>query len=319
MIYIYLLILAICLFAVIQSSSIIARHLINISRFLHLSEYIVSFILMAWATSMPELFVGLSSALSDKSALSFGNIIGANIVNLSLAIGLIIIFCKGIAIKDQIAKKDSWIIFCLAILPVLMAINGKISRGEGFILIALFIWYIIRLFERKESYSQKLNSVVYNIKSFKNFIFSLVIFLISIIILLISAWGAVWSAIEIAQALDISLLVIGLIIMALGTTLPEIAFGIRSSLLKHQDLSIGNAIGSVVFNSLLIVGVVAVINPIIIADFISLKLSGFFLALILLVFNLFVRTKNRLSYKEGFILLALYFVFLFFEIIISQS
>jgi cation:H+ antiporter len=284
------------------------------SRYLGLAEYVIAFILMALATSVPELFIGLTSALNKIPTISLGNIIGANILNLTLGIGLVILISRGINIQTQAAKKDAWIIFFLALLPVLLVLDGVLSHLDGVVLLLFFFWYISRLLSQRERFTKALNSLITDVAHFKAFMKNLGLFMLGLLLLLSAAWGLVQSASLIAQDLDLSLIFIGLILVALGTTLPEISFGVRSVLLKHEEMTLGNFIGSVAFNSLFVLGLVAIIYPIQI-DFHLVINSAIFLAIVLIIFNIFIRTKQRLSYREGIILLVVYGLFLTIEVL----
>lgn len=316
MIPIYFVIFLISLLILIKSGTYLVKSLVNISRYLGLSEYVIAFILMALATSLPEFFVGLSSAFRQTPAISLGNIIGANIVNLTLALGLVILLARGIPTVNQIAKRDAWIIFFLALLPVLLVLDGQLSRWDGAILILFFLWYISRLLEQRERFTKTLNSLTYDIERLKTFFKNILGFIFGLCLLLISAWGVVAAASVMAQELKLSLVFIGLILLGLGTTLPELSFGIRSVLLKHEEMTLGNFIGSIAFNSLFILGLVALICPIQVNGFPSLITGALFLALALIIFNVFIRTKSHLSRREGVILLIIYGLFLITEILV---
>lgn len=318
MIFIYLFIFIICLFIIIKSGTLLVKSLVNIAKFLKLSEYVVAFILMAFATSVPELFIGITAALKKVPAISFGNIIGANILNMTLAIGIVILVAKGIKITKRHIKKDAWLIFFMALFPVFLAFDGMLSRLDGFILLIFFTWYMTRLLERREHLTKKLKNFKknHNKNKFKILLKNLNLFFIGIVLLIVASWGLVESASFIAVEAGFSLALIGLILVAIGTTLPEISFGVRSVLLHHEEMTVGNFVGSVAFNSLVVLGIVAVINPFQV-DIRLAFLSALFLTLSLLIFNIFIRTKRKLSYREGFILILLYILFLISTIFIG--
>lgn len=316
MIFFYFLIFILCLAVIIKSGTLLVKSLVNISRFLKLSEYVIAFILMAFATSVPELFIGITSAVKKVPTISFGNIIGANVLNMTLAIGIVILAAKGIKITKKHVKKDAWLIFFMALLPILLAFDGMLSRLDGIILLVFFAWYITRLLGRREHLTEKLNNIKNHKVGLKRLFKDLELFGAGLVLLLVAAWGLVESASLIAIELGFSLALIGLILVAIGTTLPEISFGIRSVLLKHEEMTVGNFLGSVAFNSLVVLGFVAVICPFQVDVQLAL-MSALFLSLSLLIFNIFVRTKKRLSYREGIILLMLYGLFLIATVFIG--
>jgi len=145
-----LLVLMACL-VLVGSGELLVKSLKKIAGFLHVSEFVVGFILMAFATSLPELFVGISSAINKKSSLALGNVIGANILNLTLVMGIIILLGNGIKIKNKRTKTDALYMVGLAALPLfLMLIGSSISRIDGVILIAAFFIYSAVLLKKRK-------------------------------------------------------------------------------------------------------------------------------------------------------------------------
>lgn len=312
----YFLVFIGCLLIIIKSGTLLVKSLVDISRFLGFSEYIVAFILMAFATSIPELFIGITSALKAVPSISFGNILGANVLNLTLALGLVIIVAGEINIKDQIVKRDAWFIFFLSLTPVILVLDGVLSRTDGLILILLFAWYIKHLTAQRNQFSEKMNLMSYNWSSAKKIIKSFIFFILGLVLLLIAAWGVVWSSSLIATQIGFSLTLIGLILVSFGTTMPELSFGIRSALLQHKEMAVGNFIGSIIFNSLVILGLVALIHPFSVDLQIAI-IGILFLSLLLIILNVFIATKDKLSYREGVVLLLLYLLFLIAILIIG--
>lgn len=317
MLYLYFLIFIFCLIVIIKSGDILVHSLVKIAHFFNLSEYVVAFILMAFAASVPELFVGITAAFSEIPVISLGNILGSNIINLTLGMGLVILLARGIETSNRIAKRDAWTIFFLTVLPILLIYDGILSRTDGIILLLLFFWYVYRLLGRRNNVNglaeRFTNCHPSSMRSLKK---NILYFALGLILILLSAWGIVKTASLIAQGLGISLILIGLTLVSLGTTLPEISFGIRSVLLDHEEMTIGNFIGSVACHSLLILGLVSIIHPITI-EFIVILNSSLFLILALLVFNVFIRTKKKLSYKEGITLIFIYILFIAIELLIK--
>jgi len=303
----------------IKSGSLLVKTLIKIARFLGLSAYLISFVLMSFACSIPEVFVGITSALNRTPVISLGNIIGSNILKLTLGIGLVILFSRGIKTKTRAVKKDAWLVFFLAMAPFALVFDGTLSRIDGVILISLFLWYLSRLLGRREQLEKTFSSLKKNhnglkIKAFFKNIFS---FCLGLFILLIASYGAVETASLMAQKIGLSLFFIGLILISIGTSLPEIVFGLSSMVGKHEELCLGNFIGSVVFNALLVLGLTSIICPIRISSN-TLIVSAIFTVLSLAVFNIFIRTEKRLSCKEGIILVFIYVLFLTVELLVSK-
>ena len=316
MMILYIALFLISVFVLVKSGAAAVKKLVAISRYLKISEYVLAFILMALATSLPEFFVGISSALSKASILSLGNIIGSNIINVSLILGVVVIFAKGIKIESKIAKRDAWIVFFISILPLLLLVDKNLSQADGVILLIVFIWYLKHILKAKEAFRKRMDHVTQTIERFRQFVKDLLIFVVAIAILLISSWGVVKTATLIAQGLELPLVLIGLILVAVGTSLPELIFGIKAVITKHEGMNLGNLIGSTVMNSTFILGITALIYPIRIENFNMILSSGLFMVFIILIVNFFIATKEKISWKEGTILIVLYILFLAIEFLL---
>lgn len=300
----------------IKAGSALVKSLTRLARFLQISEYILAFILMSFATSVPELFVGLSSAIENIPRLSLGNIIGANFINITLIIGLIVFLNKGIKIESKVSQKNFWLIFFVALLPIFLATDGVISQGDGLLLILAFVLYIISLIREKEYFTKTIKEIEFNNHMISNVFKLMGSFLLGIIVLIASSAILVWSGKQLVSELGISALTFGILFVALGTTLPELVFGIRASTLKHTSMSIGNSMGSVAFNSAFIVGLVSMISPIHINNSLTFFITAAFLITALLLLNVFVYTRSNISRRESIILIGLYIFFLFIQYLI---
>ncbi len=318
---IWILILLAAAVILIRSGAWVVHALVNISSRLKISEYLVSFVLMSFATTLPEFWVGISSALSGVSALSVGNIFGANIANLGLILGTASLLSGRVVLHRRTARFDAWSNVILGGLPVILLFDGVLSRLDGVILLSLFIVHLLRLLVGSRPWSVHrplpLSAHHHHFSRFLSKPIHLLlhdfgVFICAATLLIFSSYLIVFSAVRLTAAFGVSPLIIGLIIVSLGTTLPELIFAIRASLARHSELSLGNLIGATIFNSTLILGVVAVINPVRVsgADLGNLRLSSAALIIILLAANIFLRTRERLSRREGAVLILLYLLFI---------
>ncbi|PJE50708.1 MAG: hypothetical protein COV29_03160 [Candidatus Yanofskybacteria bacterium CG10_big_fil_rev_8_21_14_0_10_36_16] len=326
-----LAIFAIAFFILAWASKILISSLTRIAQFLRMSEYAASFILMGIATSVPELFLAVSSGAGGVGELSFGNVIGANILNVTLLIGLIAVIGKGIKARPSVQNSTSTV-FLVSILPFVLIHDGLLDWIDGFLLIIVYIWYLSRLIKRKHELEQdnsfKLEGDVTHkseeeevkyrvtkglplygpsrINVFKQ-VFS---FLGALILLLGSSFLIINTAQGIAENLHIELVVFGMFIIAFGTTIPELVFGVRSVMLNHDEMTVGNALGSLVVNSTLVLGIAAVISPIQIIFSRSLVFSIIFLGVAIWTLKVFLRgDKIAITQKEGFALISIYVIF----------
>jgi len=309
----YTFIFLISLLAIGRSGTVLVKAVTNLARLFQVSEYSLSFILAGIATSIPELFVGLSSAVGGISDFSFGNIIGANIINVSLIIGLAAFISGKLEIESALSRKNFWTVFGIVLLPILLSFDGRLSRIDGAILLGAFFFYIVIAFERGAYFTKKADNLKRDAALFKKIGRSLAAFLISAVVLLASSGLLVWSGSELASAMGIGVLVFGMIFVSVATALPELIFGIRASLLKHGSMAVGAVMGTVAFNAGFILGIVGLINPVAVQINPSFIISAIFIFLPFLLFNIFVATKNAISKKEGLSLFLIYIIFLILE------
>lgn len=291
----------------------LVRSLSKISRFLGISEFSAAFIIMALATSIPELFVGVSSALLGNPSLSLGNIIGANILDLTLITGIIILLGTEIRFESKKIGKDIYFMLAAVALVIILYIFGKsLSRVDGVILLAFFCIHTYQVFKKRKRYSKKIKNGQAAMSRF----YWLLIFLVALIGLFISSNFVVKSATNLAMDLNIPQIMIGLFLISIATTLPELVFGISATRLKHKSMAIGDQIGTVIANSTLILGIVAVIHPIS-AEFLPFLISSIFMFIAAFIFITFVKSGNKLEKYEGISLILIYVLFILFEFFIK--
>jgi len=312
LIVIYLLLFSFSCFLLIKTGSLTVQSLIKIAQFLQWKEFIVSFIIMAFATTLPELFVGISSALNKLPEISLNNVLGSNVINLSLAIGLLILlYGKNLEITQKSAiKANSIYLLLIGFLPIFLFLDRNLSRIDGAILLLTAIIYFGKLiFEEKKHTQLMPNSI-----PFKVFLRDILTFLISVIFLLIAAQGMTYSVINLAELSKISLGIISLILIALSTNLPEIIFGIKAVKLGRPYLALGDFIGASVVNCTFVLGITAIIYPISVNSLSPYMISMIFFILNIIILNIFIRTKQQISKKEAIFLICFYILFLILTI-----
>ena len=275
-----------------KTSTTLVRAITNLARLFRVSEYSLSFILAGIATSIPELFIGLSSAAGGVPDFSFGDIIGANIINVSLIIGLAALISGKLEIESALSRRNFWLIFGIVFLPFLLSFDGTLSRGDGAVLLMVFSFYILTAFQRKARFTKQTNEIKRDFNLFKKVKEDLTDFLISATLLLACSIALVWSGNILAGILGIGAFIFGMIFVSIGTALPELAFGVKSALLKHGSMATGAVMGTVAFNAGFILGIVSLIRPATIAVNTNFIVSAIFTFLPFLLFNIFVATKN---------------------------
>lgn len=340
MIILWIALLAFGIWLLIKSGVFVVRAISKISYVLGVSEFVTSFVLMAFATTLPELAVGISAALSEDSTLALGNMIGTNIVNVTLILGLVAIFGKGITLDKKgnaFLSQSKWIDVILIALPILLLLDGTLSRIDGGILLVAFILHFVHLFWMRSSYRYKPQAYtnhitkddkVFEIKKIEHkktrrqkalleLLKTLGIFIVSAGVLLGASLLIVDMSENIALAYFIPELLIGVFIIGVGTSLPELSFGLRSVREGVAQSSLGNLLGSALLNATWVIGVVALIHPIEVIHYDLFLLGALFMVAYVFLAVFFLKTKNGIDIVEGFLLVFLYIIFLVVQILSS--
>ncbi|MEM5798034.1 MAG: sodium:calcium antiporter [Candidatus Aenigmatarchaeota archaeon] len=293
----------------VASGMRLVKSLSIISEFLRITEFTAAFIIMAIATSLPELFVAVTSSLNNVPVLSLGNIIGANILNLTFVTGIIVLLGRGIKVRRKETKKDSFFAVGILALPLLMfLIEGHISRIGGLILIVLFFAYSWFLMKERKKYQKPLEN---NIKKWQ-IVTESILFVILIILLLFSANFVVRYAIQLSNEMNIDPIMLGFFILSIGTVLPELVFGCSATLKGRGEMALGDQIGTIITNSTLVLGIAAVICPIT-AHVTSFLIGSVFMLLSAFIFATFIASGKKFDITEGISLILLYLFFVFLE------
>lgn len=266
-------------------------------------QLVIGLTIVAMGTSAPEAAVSISAAIRGSAGITIGNILGSNILNVLIILGLTSVIRTITVQKSTIFYELPFVILVSVILAALGLINNQISRIEGVVLWALMILYLLYLLymsKHGQSVSEDVPEADKNDTFFK-MLATLVIGLILIV------WGSdvtVDAATELARIFGMSERLIGLTIIALGTSLPELVTSVTAAIKGKSDIAVGNIVGSNIFNILFVVGTTALITPVAYsADFLIDTIVATAAVLMLL---LFVFPKKRLSRPAGIIMLLAY-------------
>ncbi len=318
MILLYVLIFILSCLAIAWSGSRLVDGLAKMAKYLNWREFVVAFFIMAVAGSFPNLFVGINSALHKIPQLSFGDIVGGNMIDLTLAVAAAIII-GGVSLpaKSRLVQSSAIFTAGIAILPLILILDGALGRIDGLILLLTFFIYIVWLFSKSERFKKVYNGNEKKEKTvikFKDFLKNLFLVILALILLLLGSEGIVISAQVFAKTLEITLPLVGILIIGFGNALPEIYFAVISARKKQTWMILGDLMGAVIISATFVLGIVVLINPIRIVDFSPFAIARIFLIISALFFLIVVRTGRRVSKKESLILLGTYLLFLFFEI-----
>lgn len=268
-------------------------------------KLLIGLTIVAFGTSAPEVVVSISSSLRDAGELAIGNAIGSNLANIGLVLGITALIAP-LPIKSHIMKQEVPIMLGIMAIAGWFFFDGKLMRHEGIILVSLILPLLFWLAYSKKQHPEEEE----DIQTMKTWIAAMW-FLIGLSLLIVSAEILVWGATSIALDLGISPLIIGLTIVAIGTSLPELAASVISALRGHHDIAIGNIIGSNIFNLLLVAGIPGIISPLALGDEVFhrdyLSMIGITLILCVLMLRGFIWGKSAaIGRISGFLLLALY-------------
>jgi len=290
----------------------------RMARFLDLREFVVAFFVMAIAGAIPNFFVGISSIRHGIPQLSFGDIVGGNVVDLTIAVALAALVAKGLPAQSRTVQTTSIFTICIAILPLVLILDGVLGRGDGILLISTFVFYTAWLFSKKERFTRIYdNDKAPLVKGFRVFMRDLGKIILGVIILSLAAEGIIVSAALLAENLNLSLALIGILIVGLGNALPETYFAIASARAGDTWMILGNLMGSVIIPSTLVLGMVALISPIEIVDFSPFAIGRFFLIIAAVFFLYFIRTERKITKREAMLLLLIYVIFVISELFLT--
>lgn len=282
----------------------------GIAKKFHIPEIIIGLTIVSIGTSMPELFVSITSAIDGYSDMAIGNVIGSNLSNLLLILGLSAIL-RPVVFQKETRKYE--IPMCLIFTVILMIFCNTaqtISRIESIILIVLFCLFIAYTIYmgKKESANEiveikeeeKENSILKNI----------ILIVLGIIGLKVGGDFVVNNAVKVAEYFNLSEKIISLTILAIGTSLPELVTSVTAAIKGNSDIAIGNIIGSNIFNMLLIIGVASFIYPINYNLSYNFDMSILFISTVILALFPIIPPKNEMSRANGIVYILLYISYL---------
>jgi len=307
---IFVLIFLFSFFLLFWSSNFLVESLKKISKFLGWKEFVVSFFIVAFSTTIPNFVVDVTSAIKNVPHLALGDVIGTNIVDLTLIVGVSALISKaGLSLPSRTVQGSSIFTILVAILPLILILDGELSRADGILLIFTFLVYLFWLFQKKERF-EKIYDGIKEPLTLKFFFKNLLFLFFSISILLLSAQGIVKSALFFSSFFKVPLTFIGALIVGFGTALPEFSFCFQAAKKSQDWMIVGDVMGSVILTTTLVLGTVSLISPIKNLSFSQLLVARIFLLISAILFFVFVRSDKKVTKKEGFFLIFLYFLFL---------
>lgn len=288
-----------------------ANHLVTgasgIAGYYRISPLVIGLTLVAIGASLPGIMVAITAAIEGRNDLAIGNAVGANIANIGLVLGLTILL-RPLTINSSILRREYPLLFLIMLFTYSLMLDGYLSVVDGclflvgcIVLIGYFIFLARR--SRKDPLAKEFRQTITINRTMKANLLSIII---GLIILPLSAHFLVKSALQIAHWLGVSELVMGLTIIAIGTSLPNVATSVVAAFKGHDDIAVGNILGSNMFNLLLVIAVPGIINPSAISHTILWRdiPAMFVITLVLLLIN--YHYKKKIARWHGGLLLLIY-------------
>ncbi|UXZ55746.1 calcium/sodium antiporter [Halomonas sp. 7T] len=284
------------------------------SRWLGLSPLLIGMLVIGFGTSAPEMTVSVLAALQGNPGLAVGNAYGSNIANIGLVLGFVALIAP-LAVHSDVIRKEMPLLIAVMLLTGVMLFDGWISRWEALILlVALALFIGVSIVRSRSQVDDPLVKEVAETLDSKPMSRgkALMWTLVGLILLIVSSRLLVWGAVEIAVGFGVSDLIIGLTVVAIGTSLPELASSISALRRKEHDMVLGNVVGSNLFNSLAVVGLAGVIHPIEAGREVLVRdwsvMTGMTLLMVIFAFSWRGRPR-RINRLEGGFLLALFLAY----------
>lgn len=275
-----------------------------------LSPLLIGLTIVSFGTSAPEILIGVMSAISGNSAIAIGNAVGSNIANIALILGFSSLLLP-IPVSSRVLRREIPLLLCVVVFSTLLLLDLHLSRTDGIAYIGVLMlclgWLIYQ--GKKEPDDMLATEFDEHLNENASMMRQIVITVAALLVLLVSSRALVWGAVEIARAANVSELMIGLSIVAVGTSLPELAATIAAIMRREFGLAIGGVVGSNLFNALAVIGVVALIGPGELDAMVRNRdaIVHIGLTICLWVFCVGWRGNNgRINRVEGFALLAVF-------------
>ncbi|OGJ16899.1 hypothetical protein A3K73_00475 [Candidatus Pacearchaeota archaeon RBG_13_36_9] len=313
MIIFNLVLFLVFLTVLIKCAAYAIRYSSRLAKILRFPEFVVSFFVIALISAFPEATVSIISAINGEPELGLGTLLGSNVADLTLVFGIVALFSsRGIKVKSKILK-NSFFYLILLLFPLILGFDGRLSKIDGAALILSGSLFFFHTYIESKRFHKKFNNTKKG-----SFIKNFILLLLSLAVLLGSAYFTVKFAVNFAYDINLSPILIGITILAVGTCLPELIFSIRAVKKNHDDLALGDILGTVITDATILLGIVALISPFSYNPLNIYTLGGaMFLACFLVI--IFMKSEKSISKTEGVLLLLGYVAFVIAEFFINSA
>lgn len=304
-----LLLFITALLIVVKSADSAIHYSSNLAMFLGLSKHMVGFLIVAGISVLPEALISIQAAFQGVPSFGVGTLFGSNVADVSLVLAVVLLFAKtGLKVESKILKDQYWYFLILAI-PLVLGYNGHYTRWEGVLMVlAGFLFHMHALNSNKRE-MQRIR-VRFSFRT-------LFLFLGSMALLILGSYFTVESGVKIAHTLHINPVLVGMLFVGLGTTLPEAIFSIKAVRHHLDSLALGDILGTVMTDATIVLGMVALIQPFYFDERL-VRLTGLYMLLGTVILFYFMQSGKILKKREGVFLFVFYLLFVFTEFITSR-
>ena len=289
----------------IFGGDLLVRSAVSFAEKFGVSSFLIGVTVVSFGTSIPELMVSIQAAMDQAADIAIGNVLGSNIANIALVLGVSVVI-RPLSVTTNTYKLSWWVMLISSLLFILFLLDNVITKMEGLLLIAGLFFFIIFSIKRNIPNEESIISKI-NIQT------GILFFVLGAIGLYFGSELFVESAISIASFFNVPKFVIGITVVALGTSLPELVTSIVALMKGQNNISLGNLIGSNIFNVFAVLGITSLIQELGTSSILLFLDFGVMLAVILVFgYQLFIRKK--ISRTAGFILLSGYFSYILFSV-----
>lgn len=297
----------------IKGADLFVEGSVSIAKYFNVPAMIIGLTIVALGTSAPEASVSITSSLAGQNEMSIANVVGSNFFNILLVLGVSSII-KTLPVKIDTVKKDTPFLILISILLLIFSYNLKLSRFEGFIFLVIFTYFLFDTIKSSKKSISEINSNESNDSNNKpqSVLKTIIISIIGLVGIVFGGDMVVNSASSIATIFGMSENLIGLTIVAMGTSLPEFVTSIVAVKKGETEIAIGNVIGSNIFNILFVLGISTVIAPLTVS--MASLIDIIFMILITLILFFMINKKHNLNKANGILMVLMYVIYMIYTI-----
>lgn len=301
----------VALFMIVKGATMATKYAARLAHSFRLSKYTIGFIVISIISILPETFIALNSSIEKIPSFGLGVLFGSNMADLTLVFAAIVFLAgRNLKVESKILKNHN-IYPLLLFLPLVLGFDGYFSRAEGVaLIIAGGVFYYLSL---KSEIREKTTSSAERNNRYK----SSLMLLFSMAILLVGSHFIVTSATSLAHYIGISSILIGMLVVGLGTTIPEFSFSLESVRRQDDSLAIGDILGTVLADATIVVGILALVDPFSFPPQI-VYVTGVFMLIASFILFYFMGSERVLSKKESYLLFVFWIIFVIVEFIVNR-